>query len=142
MAKHSVLLRPSEVTLCSSLLNIANNTSFQPQYYLLFLSPSYRGLGGNEESPDLYLQVLFTSFWWSRSGIITKIMCVFVVGRGKFQPRSEGCTVENKEIRSLDGEQDHGEQQEEPGVSLSGASTMESSKHLWCVPQRTGQPGS
>lgn len=103
MAKHSVLLRPFEVTLCPSLLNTANHTSFQPQYYLLFLSPSYRGLGGYEDSPDLYLQVLFTSFWWSRSGIITKIMCVFVVGGGKFQPCSEGCSVESKEIRSLDG---------------------------------------
>lgn len=50
--------------------------------------------------------------------------------------------MESKEIRNLDGEQDHGEQQEEPGVSPSGASTMESSKHLWFVPQRTGKLGS
>lgn len=69
-------------------------------------------------------------------------MCVFVVGGGKSHLCLEGCTVESKEIRNLDGEQDHGEQQEEPGVSLSGASTMESSKHLWFVPQRTGKPGS
>lgn len=102
-AKDSVLLRPFEVTLGPSLLNIANNTSFQPQKYLLFLSPSYRWLGGSEDSPDLYLQILFPSFWWIRSGVIAKIICVFVVAGGRFQPCSEGCSVESKEIMKIGG---------------------------------------
>lgn len=61
MAKHKVILRQFEVTLGLSLLSISNNTSFQLQNYLLFLSSSYSWLDGCEDSPDLYLKVLFLS---------------------------------------------------------------------------------
>ena len=56
-------------------------------------------------------------------------MCVFVVGGGKSHLCLEGCTVESKEIRNLDGEQDHGEQQEEPGVSRGWADDPNQAVH-------------
>lgn len=34
---------------------------------------------------------------------MAEIICVFIVEGGKFQPCSEGCTVESKEIRKLGG---------------------------------------
>lgn len=59
--------------------------------------------------------------------------CVCVGGRGPGgSVNSEDCPV-RAEIIKQKVEQDHGEQQEVPGVSPGGASTMESSKHRYFI---------
>lgn len=57
MAKHPVLLRPSEVTVGPRLLSISNISSSQPRCYLLVLPPSYSGLDGREDLSYLYRKV-------------------------------------------------------------------------------------